>query len=145
MLTSATVTSIHALSAEPGIHPVAAQMRDIILSKAVDGEPTMEEDLSHFTLAEIKTHFPQARTLAHRQIVRQVDDSRGFETRAQLLTRATTIVLGLMPDDAAMHNRLRANGLSNAEVAELWPDLLETSADAFKRSRATPLAQQVRP
>ena len=143
MLTSATVASIHALCTEPGIHPIAAEMRDIILGKAVDGEPTMEEDLAHFTLADIKAHFPTAKALANKQIVRQIDDTRGFESRAQLLTRATTLLLGLMPSDTAMHERLRAHGLSNAEVAELWPDLLETCTDAFKRRYPLPVGQQV--
>ncbi len=135
MLESATIHPSQ--SAEPGIHPTVAAMRDIILAKAVDGEPTMEDDLAHFSLGDIKTHFPEARRLAQRQIVRQVDDSPNFESRAQLLMRATTLMLGKMPTEINMHATLRAHGIGNAEIADLWPDLLETTADAFKRSRAT--------
>lgn len=135
MLASAAITRLD--SPEPGIHPTVAAIRDVILAKAVDGEPTMEDDLAHFSLGDIKQHFPEARRLAHQQIVRQVDDSPNFESRAQLLTRATTLMLGKMPTELNMHATLRAHGIGNAEIADLWPDLLETTADAFKRSRAT--------
>lgn len=122
--------------AEPGIHPVAAKIRDIILSKAVDGQPAMEEDFAEIPLGAFKTHFNAGKAAAHRIVVRQVDDGRGFESRAQLLTRATLLIMGQMPTELNMHHRLRVHGLSNAEIADLWPDLLETVSDSFKRLRA---------
>lgn len=133
MHASATVTRLD--SPEPGIHPTVAAIRDVILAKAVDGEPTFDSDLDEFSSADIATHFGAARRLAHQQIVRQVDDSPNFESRAQLLTRATTLMIGKMPTDLNMHATLRAHGIGNAEIADLWPDLLETTADAFKRLR----------
>ncbi len=123
---------------EEGIHPVVAEIRDIILGKAADGEPTMEDDLAHLSLGDIKAHFPAARALANKVIVREVDDGRGFESRAQLLARAAGVILGLMPDDARMHDRLRAHGLTNNEIADLWPDLIATSANAFERRHPKP-------
>ena len=126
---------------EQELHPTASKILDIILAKAVDGEPTMEDDLAEFTLADIKTHFPAARAAANKQIVRQVDDDRGFETRTQLLTRASLLLLGKMPHDAAMHDTLRAHGLSNNEIADLWPDLIATVADAFQRKHPLPYGQ----
>ncbi|MGK2229181.1 hypothetical protein [Devosia sp.] len=127
-----------ALPNSEGTHPVVATMRDIVLAKAVDGEPTLEEDLAHFTLAEIKTHFPTARKLAHAQIVRQVDDSPNFESRARLLVRATKLLLGKMPTEITLHATLRAHGIGNNEIADLWPDLMASTADAFERSRKLP-------
>jgi hypothetical protein len=124
---------------EEGIHPIVAEIRDIILAKAADGEPTMEDDLAHIALGDIKAHFAAARTLANQVIVRQVDDVRGgFESRAQLLARAAGVILGLMPSAGIMHDRLRAHGLTNNEIADLWPDLVATSADAFQRRHPQP-------
>lgn len=123
---------------EEGIHPIVAEIRDIILGKAADGEPTMEDDLAHLSLGDIKTHFPAARALANKVIVREVDDGRGFESRAQLLARAAGVLLGLMPNAANMHDRLRAHGLTNSEIADLWPDLIATSAGAFQRRHPQP-------
>ena len=84
-------------ASEAGIHPIAVQMRDIILARAADGQPTMKEDLAPFTRADISIHFPAAKALANNQIVRQLDDGRGFESRAQLLTRAKLLLLGKLP------------------------------------------------
>jgi hypothetical protein len=124
---------------EEGIHPIVAEIRDIILAKAADGEPTMEDDLAHIALGDIKAHFAAARALASKVIVRQVDDVRGgFESRAQLLARAAGVILGLMPDAGNMHDRLRAHGLTNNEIADLWPDLIATSAEAFQRRHPYP-------
>lgn len=126
---------------EEGLHPIVAEMRDIILAKAVDGEPTLEDDLAHFAIRDIKAHFPAARDLAHKQIVRQLDDSPNFESRAQLLNRAATLLLGHMPNDALMHDTLRAHGITNNEIADLWPDLIATVADAFQRKHPLPYGQ----
>jgi hypothetical protein len=123
---------------EEGIHPIVAEIRDIILANAVDGNPTMEDHFAHLTLADIKNHFPAARALADKVIVRQLDDERGFETRAQLLARAAGVILGLMPSAGIMHDRLRAHGLTNNEIADLWPDLIATSAAAFERRHPQP-------
>lgn len=125
----------HSLGYEPGIHPIAAEIRDIILSKAADGEPAMEDDFAHLSIASVKAHFHAGRALAHAQVVRQVDDDRGFESRAQLLTRATRLLLNRMPTEAVMHETLRSHGVSNAEIADLWPDLLEALTTEFKRVR----------
>ncbi|WP_297105223.1 hypothetical protein [uncultured Devosia sp.] len=119
--------------AEPGIHPIAAKMRDIILGKAADGEPTTEDDLADFTIADIKTHFPAARAAANKIVVRQVDDPRGFETRQQLLSRATECLLRRMPGTESMRQALSAMGLHKGEIDDLWPDLMPTLADAFLR------------
>ena len=119
--------------AEPGIHPTAAKMRDIILGKAADGEPTTEDDLAEFTIGDIKTHFPAARAAANKIVVRQVDDPRGFETRQQLLTRATECLLRRMPSTVAMRQSLSDMGLHAGEIDDLWPDLMPTLADAFLR------------
>lgn len=121
-----------AIPDEPGIHPTVARMRDIILGKAADGEPTFKTDLVEFSDLDITQYFAAAKRLADKQVVRQVgDDNAGFESRHQLLTRAAGLTLGLMPSEAAIHDRLRANGLSNKEIADLWPDLLATAAQAF--------------
>lgn len=133
MLQSASDNVIPLDPAEPGIHPTAARIRDIILAKAADGEPTTEDDLAEFTIAEIKTHFPAARTAANKIVVRQLDDDRGFETRSQLLTRATTCLLRRLPGAEAMRQSLADLGLHNGEIDDLWPDLLPTLADAFLR------------
>lgn len=132
MLNSATIHEFE--PAEPGIHPTAAKIRDIILSKAADGEPTTEDDLAHLTVAEIKTHFRAGRDAAHAQIVRQADDSdRGFETRHQLLTRATTAVLKLLPDQTSIFAALRRLNLTEAEIIDLWPDLIPSATGAMQR------------
>lgn len=131
MLNSATILTFD--PAEPGIHPTAAKMRDIILSNAADGQPTTEDHLATFTIAEIKTHFPAARTAADKIVVRQVDDPRGFETRSQLLTRATECVLRRMPDTENLRQALAAMGLHASEIDDLWPDLMPTVVDAFLR------------
>jgi len=141
MFTSAPATASHLH--ELGIHPLAAQMRDIILAKAVDGQPTMAEDLGLFTSAEIAAHLPTAKTLANKQIVRQLDDGRGFESRAQLLTRVTLLLLAKMPNEITLHATLRAHSLTDAEIAELWDDLMATTADAFIRSRPLPQLRAV--
>ena len=136
---AATIHPIDSLDRpEPGIDPIAAQMRDIILGKAVDGQPTMEDDLGGFTLQQIKTHFPTARRLADKIIVRQVDDMSGFETREALLTRATGLWLGKLPDEMTIHATLRAHGLTNAEIADIWPDLVERITAAFPVRHAWP-------
>lgn len=131
MLTTATVH--HFDLVEPGIHPTAAKIRDIILSKAADGEPTMEDDLAHFSIAEIKAHFKDGKAAAHAMIVRQLDDERGFETRHQLLVRATTAVLKLLPDQSAIFAALRRMNLSEAEIVDLWPDLVPAATGAMER------------
>jgi hypothetical protein len=133
---------LHQIDTDPrptgAVHPTVAAMRDIILGKAVDGEPTLEDDLANFTIAQIKTHFPVARALAHAQIVRQVDDSPNFESRAQLLIRATALLLGKMPTEITLHATLRSHGITNREIADLWPDLMASTANAFERSRKLP-------
>lgn len=119
--------------AEPGIHPTAARIRDVILSKAADGEPTTEDDLAQFTLGDIKTHFPAARAAADKQVVRQLDDDRGFETRTQLLSRATSAILRQLPDQAVIFATLRRLDLSEAEIIDIWDDVIPVTADAFTR------------
>lgn len=136
-------SSIASLDSESGIHPIAAQMRDIILANAADGQPTMAEDLAPFASADITTHFPTAKALANKQIVRQLDDGRGFESRAQLLARATLLLLGKLPSETTLHATLRTHGLTNAEIAELWDDLIAATADAFARSRPLPQLRAV--
>ena len=118
---------------EPNIDPVAAQMRDIILAKAADGEPTTEDDLAHFTLAQIKDHFPAARAAANKIVVREVGDGRGFESRAQLLNRATTALLRSFPEHAAIFACLRRQGLTESEILDIWPDVIPAAAMAFQR------------
>lgn len=119
--------------AEPGIDPTAAKMRDIILANAADGQPTTEHHLADFTIAQIKTHFPAARQAADKIVVRQLDDDRGFETRAQLLSRATSALMRRMPNGIVLRQALSAMGLTTAEINDLWPDLVPTVADAFCR------------
>lgn len=133
MLHSATDNVIPLDPAEPGIHPTAARMRDIILANAADGQPTTEDHLARFTIAEIKTHFPSARAAADKIVVRQVEDPRGFETRSQLLTRATQCVMRRMPSTESMRQALQDLGLHANEIDDLWPDLMPTVADAFLR------------
>lgn len=131
MLTSATIHPFD--PAEPGIHPKAAEIRDVILSKAVVGEPTTEDDLAHFSISDIKTHFKAAKDAANRVIVRQVDDDRGFETRHQLLARATTAVLRQLPDQTVIFAALRRINLTEAEIIDLWADVIPATAGAFER------------
>lgn len=133
MLDTAPSNIVDFAPAEPDIHATAARIRDIILAKAADGEPTTEDDLAEFTLAEVKAHFPAARAAANRIVVRQVEDGRGFETRSQLLTRATARLLRQIPASEAMRQALADLGLHTAEIDDLWPDLLTTLADAFLR------------
>lgn len=121
---------------EPNIHPVAAQMRDIILAKSAEAEPTTEDDLAHYTLADIKAHFPAAREAANKIVVRQLDDGRGFESRAQLLSRATTALLRSLPEHAAIFGCLRRQGLSESEILDIWPDVIPAAAMAFQRLHA---------
>lgn len=136
MLTTATIHPIDV--PEPGIDPIAAQMRDIILGKAADGQPTMQDDLSHFSPRQISDHFATAKRLASAMIVRQVDDGRGFETREALLTRATGYWLGKLPDEMTIHATLRAHGLTNAEIADIWPELVERITAAIPLRHAQP-------
>lgn len=126
-----TVTPLE--RAEPGIHPVAARMRDVILGNAAEGQPTTEDHLAEFTLAEIKAHFPAARQAADRIVVRQVEDGRGFETRSQLLSRATTCLLRRMPTDLDLRRALSTMGLHSSEIDDLWPELIPTLSDTFAR------------
>jgi hypothetical protein len=132
MLNVAT-EACHAEIVEPGIHPTAASIRDIILENAANGEPTTEDHLALFTLADIKNHFPAARAAADRIVVRQLDGDRGFETRTQLLTRATEGLLRHMPDRVALRLALSRMGLTSAEIDDLWPDIVPTLAEAFAR------------
>lgn len=131
MLNTATVYEFEPI--EPGIHPIAAKIRDIILAKAADGQPTTEDDLAHFSIAEIKAHFRDGKAAAHAMIVRQVDDDRGFETRHQLLTRATTAVLRMLPDHTSIFSALRRMNLTEAEIVDLWPDLVPAATGAMER------------
>ena len=138
MLESAAATVYPIDPPEQGIDPIAAQMRDIILRNAADGQPTMQDDLSHFSPRQVTDHFPIAKRLASAMIVRQLDDGRGFETREALLSRATGLWLGKLPDEMTIHATLRAHGLSNAEIADIWPELVARITAAFPVRHAQP-------
>ncbi|HWV19499.1 MAG TPA: hypothetical protein VN036_00550 [Devosia sp.] len=120
----------------PGIHPTASRMLDIILANAVDAQPTMEGDFAEFSREDIERHLPAARAAANKQVVRQLNDDRGFETHTQLLARCSTSLLRSLPNEAELHLTLRREGLSNAEITQLWPELIAVTAEAFARDRA---------
>lgn len=115
----------------PTANATVQALLDIILTNASNGQPTMEADLVDFTADEIKAHFPAARRLANKQVIRQVGDDPCYETREQLLVRAAGLTLGLMPAMPQVHERLRSHGLSNAQIADLLPDLLTRAAQSF--------------
>lgn len=133
----------NAPKAEPGIHHVAAEMRDIILGKAADGLPTMDTDLEHFTVAEIKEHFPAARRAANAQLVRQVGDDPCYETRDQLLNRAKKLLFARMPTATEMHAVLRTHGIANSEIADLWPELMADLGEMLPNNRPLPQLRAV--
>jgi hypothetical protein len=115
----------------PTANGTVQAMLDIILTNASNGIPTMKTDLADFSEDEISAHFPAARRLANKQFVRQVGDDPSYETREQRLKRASGLTLGLMPAMPQVHERLRSNGFSNAEIAEFLPDLLTRAAQRF--------------
>ncbi|OJX17917.1 MAG: hypothetical protein BGO82_17045 [Devosia sp. 67-54] len=51
--------------------------------------------------------------------------------RAQRLTAARALVLGLMPLVGDVHSALRRQDFGNAEIADLWPDLVPAVAEDF--------------
>ncbi|WP_061907468.1 hypothetical protein [Devosia sp. Leaf420] len=134
MLASATVHSFSPPT--PGMHPIASRMLDIILANAVDAQPSMEGDFAEFSKEDIARHFPTAKAQANRQVVRQLDDQRGFETHAQLIRRCSQSLLRTLPNEAELHLTLRREGLGNSEIAHLWPELIAVTADAFAAARA---------
>ena len=118
------------------MHPIASRMLDIILANAVDAQPSMEGDFAEFSKEDIARHFPEAKAHANRQVVRQLNDERGFETHAQLIARCATSLVRTLPNEAEMQLTLRREGLGNAEIAQLWPELIAVTADAFASARA---------
>lgn len=120
----------------PSMHPIASRMLDIILANAVDAQPSMEGDFAEFSKEDIVRHFPVAKSHANRQVVRQLDDERGFETHAQLIERCALSLMRTLPNEAEMQLTLRREGLGNAEIAQLWPELIAVTADAFAAARA---------
>lgn len=113
------------------VNPTVQQMLDIILVNASNGLPTMEADLADFTADEITAHFPAARRLANKQVVRQVGDDPFYETREQLLVRASGLALKLFPTYPEIYARLRSHGIGEAEIADTLPDFLTRAAQAF--------------
>lgn len=134
MLATATATAQVTPLFKPDrnqLHPIAERMLDVILANAADAHPTMEGDFAEFTQAEINDHFHAAKAAAMKLTVRQLDDGRGFETHSQLLQRLTASLLRKMPTEADLHLALRHQGLGNAEIAQLWPEVIAITADAF--------------
>lgn len=121
-----------------GLHPVASRMLDIILANAVDAQPTMEGDFAEFSAEEIRVHFPTAKAEANKRVVREIDDGRGFETHEQLITRCSFSLLRTMPNEAQLQLTLRREGLSNAEIAHLWPEIVAMTGNAFAAGHAAP-------
>lgn len=56
--------------------------------------------------------------------------------RAARLKVAGGLVLGLMPAIPTIHTTLRQQGFGNAEIAELWNDLITGAARGFRSDRA---------
>lgn len=134
MPASATVLAFDAPT--PGIHPIVSRMLDIILANAVDAQPSMEGDFAEFSREEIHQHFETAKALANKRVVRQLSDGRGFETHEQLITRCGFSLLRSMPSEAEMQLTLRREGLSSAEIAQLWPEIMALTADTFAAGRS---------
>lgn len=122
----------------PGIHPTVSRMLDIILANAVDAQPSMEGDFAEFTKQEIHLHLDDAKALANKRVVRELDDNRGFETHEQLITRCGFSILRTMPSEAEMQLTLRREGLTNAEIAHLWPEIVAMTGNAFAAGHASP-------
>lgn len=115
----------------PSINPTVQAMLDIILTNASSGVPTMATDLVDFTPEQIAVHFPAARKLANKQVVRQIDEDPCYETREQLLQRASRLALAHMPTEANLHEALRRDGITNAQIADIWSDVMVRAAQGF--------------
>lgn len=62
--------------------------------------------------------------------------------RAQRLTAARALVLGLMPSVGEVTSSLRRHEYSNTEIADLWPDLVPAIAEDFTVRCGQPAAHR---
>lgn len=114
----------------PTAERMAVVMRD--LNAEQDG-CTTEALLGHFTPEEIDQHQAEARRLANKLFVRNDEPTK--PSREARLRKAITIVSGLMPDIGGITSSLRTIGFSNAELADLWTDLIAGAGGSFIETR----------
>lgn len=95
-----------------------------------------EPETCDLSLDELRAHIGAAKQLVPPE---GSDVARSAEPpydRAARLRFATALIAGLMPAIPTIHTTLRQQNFSNAEIADLWGELVEGAASTFTTTAA---------
>lgn len=108
---------------------IAERMADALISMDAAGLNDHQTDrlieVYGFTGSDIASHRDEAVRLARKRTERQVEDTPPTYEREFRRQTARAVLLAIVPDEGALHARLRRAGLMPAEIAEFWPELID--------------------
>lgn len=122
-------------AADP-IHPRALAMGEACHAIRAEKGVVLDTDLldEGFTRAEMVEHGSAARRYADARWLRDLLSAR--DDRQARLAQALRLCNGLLPEARRIHLQLRQAGFSNAEIADLWGDLIAGMQTALNRAIA---------